>query len=163
FSAVRTVELPALSSLLQPRPAAALFAVCTLGLVGIDGAPVVAVAGCGIAAVLSAALSFAIALRRRRGAAHAHEALARGLSPSLLRRRLIRDGLERAVESPPSVEPTLWAPDRRRRTHDAGLRVVLEVELDVFEKVRRSAGQLLAERVIADTEERLRSVVRAAD
>src|SRR5439155_8628740 len=37
FSAVRTVELPALSSLLQPRPAAALFAVCTLGLVGIDG------------------------------------------------------------------------------------------------------------------------------
>ena len=44
-----------------------------------------------------------------------------------------------------------------------GERALALVELRAFERLRRGAGQLVAERVVADTERRLRSVLRVND
>jgi GGDEF domain-containing protein len=85
---------------------------------------------------------------------------------SPLQRHVIGEVIERALESPPALEPepgSEGATERRRHWHGGGLRVVLDVELDIFESVRRSAGQLIADRVLADIEARLRSLLRPAD
>jgi GGDEF domain-containing protein len=74
--------------------------------------------------------------------------------------------IRRALEMPSQARPQrqIEATDERRRESPvSGLPVILEVELDIFESIRRSAGQLVAERVIADVEERLRKVLRPAD
>jgi predicted signal transduction protein with EAL and GGDEF domain len=44
-----------------------------------------------------------------------------------------------------------------------GERALALVELRAFERLRRGAGQLVAERVVTDTERRLRSVLRPND
>jgi GGDEF domain-containing protein len=86
--------------------------------------------------------------------------------PSPPQRQVVREVIERALERPPTPQPGHGresATERRRRWPGGGLRVVLDVELEIFESVRRSAGQLIAERVLADIEERLRSLLRPAD
>jgi GGDEF domain-containing protein len=54
---------------------------------------------------------------------------------------------------------------RRRRADDDtdARRAVLVVELNAFESLRRTGGQLLAERVVDDAELRIRGVLRAND
>jgi GGDEF domain-containing protein len=47
--------------------------------------------------------------------------------------------------------------------HAEGERALALIELRAFERLRRGAGQLVAERVIAETERRLRSVLRVND
>ncbi len=44
-----------------------------------------------------------------------------------------------------------------------GERAIAKIELDAFERLRRGAGQLVAERIIEETERRLRSVLRPND
>jgi predicted signal transduction protein with EAL and GGDEF domain len=56
---------------------------------------------------------------------------------------------------PPSLAVTPRQPE--------GERALALVELQAFERLRRGAGQLVAERVVADTERRLRSVLRVND
>ena len=249
FSSVPTIQLPSLSTLLEPRPWAVLLSVVTLACLGIDGVPTLLIACCALAASAFAAASIVLGVRRRRRTTQARDALARGLPPSLalaaaripawtawlrpvegtgsyepliadfgasgeavseicqwalrrdrytevalasggalflsrpvggmvrlavvlpnhsspLQRPVIRDVIERALQLPPPGEPERGGEgdtERRRRSRGGGLVVVLDVELDIFESVRRSAGQLIAERVFVDIEERLRSLVRPTD
>jgi GGDEF domain-containing protein len=44
-----------------------------------------------------------------------------------------------------------------------GARAVARIELGAFERLRRGAGQLMAQRVVEETERRLRAVLRASD
>jgi GGDEF domain-containing protein len=249
FSNVPTIQLPSLSTLLEPRPWAVVLAVVALACLGIDGLPLLLVVCCGLAASTLAAASIVLGVRRRRRTAQAYDALARGLPlslalasagipawavwlrlveatgqyepfvadlgasgeavseichwalrrdrsteaslasggvlllsepvrgavrlavvlpnrPSPLQRPVIREVIERGLQSPLASEPELGsegATERRRRSDGGGLLVVLDVQFDIFESVRRSAGQLIAERVLADIEERLRSLVRPTD
>jgi len=249
FSSVPTIQLPPLSTLLEPRPWAVILAVVALACLGIDGLPLLLIGCVALAASALAAASIVLGIRRRRRLARAYEALARGLPPSLalaaagipawaawlrpveetgwyepfvadlgasgeaisevcqwalrrdryteaplasggvlflskpgrgmvrlavvvsdhlspLYRPITRHLIERALQSPPAPQPERGGEgsmERRRRSGGGGLRVVLEIEFEVFESVRRSAGQLIAERVLADIEERLRSVVRPGD
>jgi HD-GYP domain-containing protein (c-di-GMP phosphodiesterase class II)/GGDEF domain-containing protein len=86
--------------------------------------------------------------------------------PSPVQRQVVREVFERALLSPPTPDSgprdASAAERRRRRAHD-GLHVMLDVELEIFEDVRRAAGQLIAERVLVDIEERLRALLRATD
>jgi GGDEF domain-containing protein len=59
-------------------------------------------------------------------------------------------------------------PIERRREHrvddrEQGERTVVYVRLDAFERLRRGAGQLVAEQVVAEAERRLRAAVRRSD
>lgn len=62
-----------------------------------------------------------------------------------------------------------WAPDPRSsdrpvvRSSRGERRAILHVELRIFERVRLGAGQLVAERVVADAELRIRDVLRKND
>jgi HD-GYP domain-containing protein (c-di-GMP phosphodiesterase class II)/GGDEF domain-containing protein len=68
--------------------------------------------------------------------------------------------IEDAVVEPASL--TLLAGDQRSDTPATKLGTVL-IDLDVFENVRVAAGQLTAERVVADALARLRTLIRAGD
>lgn len=86
--------------------------------------------------------------------------------PSPLDREITRELIQRALVSPPCAEPQRQVEargERRRELPVSGLPMVIELELDIFESIRRSAGQLVAERVIADVEECLRKVLRPDD
>src|SRR5439155_17071463 len=83
FSSVPTIQLPSLSTLLEPRPWAVLLAVVTLACLGVDGVPTLLIACCALAALALAAASIVLGVRRRRRTAQAREALACGLPPSL--------------------------------------------------------------------------------
>ena len=50
-----------------------------------------------------------------------------------------------------------------RRTDKALRRALVSVRLGAFENVRLAGGQLLAERVISDAEQRLRLLIRSSD
>jgi GGDEF domain-containing protein len=87
--------------------------------------------------------------------------------PSLVQRQVVRDVMGHALASPPTLDDAedrrAGATERRRWQRRTGLCVILEIELDLFDSVRRSAGQLIAERALADIEERLRVLVRPDD
>jgi GGDEF domain-containing protein len=249
FSSVPSIELPPLSTLLQPRRWSMLFAVVALACLGIDAFPVAVVAGFAVAAAACAVGSIVVAARLRRRTVRAREALERGASPSValadagirawsawlrphdetgayspfvadlgasgeaiaeicqwalrryrstetvlasgevlllsepgpqlvrlavlvadrpshLEREVLRDVVERALDSPPTSEQEPRrgnAVERRQRKRRDGLRAVFDVELDIFEGIRVAAGQLIAERVLADIEERVRLLLRPTD
>lgn len=87
--------------------------------------------------------------------------------PSILQRQVVREMVGNALASPPTLLETegrsAGATERRRWHRRTGLSLILELELDLFESVRGSAGQLIAERVLADIEERIRLLLRPED
>jgi GGDEF domain-containing protein len=84
--------------------------------------------------------------------------------PSDFERSMIETAMSRTIEPLGASDPvvvTLAAGDRR--SDKALRRALVSVRLGAFENVRLAGGQLLAERVIGDAEQRLRLLIRATD
>jgi HD-GYP domain-containing protein (c-di-GMP phosphodiesterase class II)/GGDEF domain-containing protein len=65
--------------------------------------------------------------------------------------------LAAAADPPPTSHP------QQDRRHEASRRATLRVQLNAFDRIRCGAGQLVAERVIADAEQQLRTLLRTED
>ncbi len=76
--------------------------------------------------------------------------------PHVYELELAQSLAEAILESQPSARPAT-------PRHAEGERALALIELHAFERLRHGAGQLVAERVIAETERRLRSVLRVND
>jgi GGDEF domain-containing protein len=76
--------------------------------------------------------------------------------PHVYELELAQSLAEAILESQPPARPAT-------PRHAEGERALALIELHAFERLRHGAGQLVAERVIAETERRLRSVLRVND
>jgi len=84
--------------------------------------------------------------------------------PSDFERSLIATAMVRTAQPQGALDPVMRTVDAGdRRTDKALRRALVSVRLGAFENVRLAGGQLLAERVIADAEQRLRTLIRASD
>ncbi len=84
--------------------------------------------------------------------------------PSEFERSLIAMAMARTAQPQGALDPVMRTVDAGERRTDRTLhRALVSVRLGAFENVRLAGGQLLAERVIADAEQRLRALIRASD
>jgi GGDEF domain-containing protein len=84
--------------------------------------------------------------------------------PSAFERSLIATTMARTAEPQGARDPVVMTVEVGDRRDDKTLHSALvSVRLGAFENVRLAGGQLLAERVIADAEQRLRTLTRASD
>ena len=84
--------------------------------------------------------------------------------PSEFERSLIATAMARTAQPQGALDPVMRTVDAGERRTDRALhRALVSVRLGAFENVRLAGGQLLAERVIADAEQRLRALIRASD
>jgi hypothetical protein len=84
--------------------------------------------------------------------------------PSDFERSLIATAMARTAEPGEARDPVVMTVEQGdRRTDKALRRALVSVRLGAFENVRLAGGQLLAERVVADAEQRLRQLIRSSD
>jgi GGDEF domain-containing protein len=88
-------------------------------------------------------------------------ALMLGRRPSSVERHLLEVFV--AHLEPPATEPATEPGPAQRRTDLPSRRAVFLVDLAVFDGIRVIAGQLIAERVVNQAEQRLRELLRSED